>query len=100
MTMSRKDVAVFRTMGIKDSTVKASTFVQLFIGIVPAIVCMVAFIMFLYFAPLGIIMGFMGWDAVFLIAASLLVSVAIIAGSYNRLLYKNKIKKGLRRANK
>lgn len=100
MTMSRKDVAVFRTMGIKDSTVKASTFVQLFIGIVPAIVCMVAFIMFLYFAPLGIIMGFMGWDAVFLIAVSLLVSVAIIAGSYNRLLYKNKIKKGLRRANK
>lgn len=100
MALGRKDVSVFRTMGIPDSTVKASTYVQLFIAMLPALLMVVVIVMILYFAPIGIIFQYMGWNAVLMMALAMALILMILAGVYNKLIYKQKIRKGLRRANK
>ena len=100
MSLGRKDVSVFRTMGIADSTVKASTFVQLFLALVPALILCVILVLIMYFAPIGAVLQYMGWEAVFMIVLGMTIILLILAGSYNKLIYKQKIRKGLRRANK
>lgn len=100
MTIGKKDISVFRTMGISDSVVKSSTYVQLMIALIPAIILSVAFILFLYMAPFGVVISFIGWSGVIMIMLGMLTILLILAASYNRLIYRNKIKKGLRRANK
>ena len=100
MSLGRKDVSVFRTMGIADSTVKASTFVQLFLALVPALILCVILVLIMYFAPIGAVLQYMGWEAVFMIVLGMTIILLILAGSYNKLIYRQKIRKGLRRANK
>lgn len=100
MILSRKDISVFRTMGIPDATVKASTYVQLFLALIPALILSVVLIVILYFAPIGSVIKFMGWDSVIMIILGIAAILVILAGSYNRLIYRQKIRKGLRRANK
>lgn len=100
MSLGRKDVSVFRTMGIADSTVKASTFVQLFLALVPALILCVILVLIMYFAPIDAVLQYMGWEAVFMIVLGMTIILLILAGSYNKLIYKQKIRKGLRRANK
>ena len=54
----------------------------------------------MYFAPIGAVLQYMGWEAVFMIVLGMTIILLILAGSYNKLIYKQKIRKGLRRANK
>lgn len=100
MSISRNDIATFRTMGIRNATIKVSTFIQMFIAVIPAIILMIIFVLILYLAPWGVIISFMGWDTVLMIAISIIIMVLIVAVFYNKLLFRNKIKKELRGANK
>ena len=100
VSVSRNDVAVFRTMGINDKVVKNSTYMQLFLALIPALLLTGVICMILYLAPTGWLLPFMGWDAIMSLLICVAIVLILVAASYNRLIYRNKIKKGLRRANK
>ena len=100
MILGKKDVSIFRTMGIPYKVVKASTYVQLFLAMIPAVIASAIFIIILYFAPIGDVIAFMGWNSAIMIALGIAVLLLILAAVYNRLIYRQKIRKGLRRANK
>lgn len=97
---TKGDIAIFRTMGIKSKVVKKSTYVQLFMALLPAVLVMIAVALVIYYSPAGIIFGFVGFGATVGIILSVIVLIAIIGKCYNRLLYREKIRKGLRRVNK
>lgn len=98
---TKNDVSIFRTMGINNDIIKKSTYIHLICTLIPAVLLSSLIILIIYLAPTGVILiPFMGWDAALIIFLSIVLTVLIVAFSFNKLLYRQKIKKGLRRVNK
>lgn len=96
----RGDMNIFRTMGIQDRIIKNSSYVQLFLSFAIALLLTGTICIVLYLVPSGWLLPYMGFGAFLSLVISVTAVLVVLASAYNRLLYKNKIKKGLRRANK
>ena len=97
---TRSDIAIFRTMGISSRIVKRSTYVHLLLTVLPAYLVLAILAIIMYFTPLGKAFVFIDiWGAIGLVLSSLLL-VLVVAKRYNKLLYREKIGKNLRRVNK
>lgn len=96
---TKGDIAIFRTMGIDPKIVKKSTYVQLFLALVPAVaitMCVMLVFMFTFIGK-GFIMSVASGMIVLLGGLILMLAVG---RSYNKVLYQERIKKNLRRVNK
>lgn len=101
MISTRSDIAIFRTMGIKNKIVKLSTYVQLTCIMLPTILLVLPIVLALYFSPIGVVvLPFMGWLKLAVLVVSFLLIIMIVGASYNKLLYAEHVRKGLRRTNK
>lgn len=97
---TKGDISIFRTMGIKEKTVKRSTYVQLLCALVPACIVLSAFVALVYFTPIGRGFTFVGVSGTVTILLVTAAVVWLLGAGYNRILYKERVKKGLRRVNK
>lgn len=100
ISATKGDVSIFRTMGIPEKTVKRATYVQLLCALIPACVLLCVFAAVVYFTPVGRGFTFVGTSGAIAIVLVLAVIVWLLGISYNRILYKERVKKGLRRVNK
>lgn len=100
LSISKKDVVIFRTMAIKNNVVRLSTYIQLIMDFIIALLLSAIVIVVLYFAPTGWAINFLGVRAVAILLLCVLVLLLILAYTYNKTIFKEKIKKGLRRVNK
>ena len=100
ISATRGDVSIFRTMGIAEKTVKRSTYMQLICALVPACILLCVFAAVVYFTPVGRGFTFVGAGGTIVIILVVAVLVWLLGASYNRILYRERVKKGLRRVNK
>lgn len=100
ISATRGDVSIFRTMGIAEKTVKRATYIQLLCALVPACVLLCVFAAVVYFTSVGRGFTFVGIGGTIAIVLVVAVLVWLLGVSYNRILYKERVKKGLRRVNK
>lgn len=97
---TKGDVAIFRTMGIPEKTVKISTYIQLLCAWIPACVISLVMTLVIYFTALGKYFVYIGFGSGMLMVAALGLILWLLGLGYNRILYSVRVKKGLRRVNK
>lgn len=100
ISATKGDVSIFRTMGISEKTVKRATYIQLLCALIPAFILLCVFAAVVYLTPVGrgfTFVGAAGTIAIVIVSAAI---VWLLGISYNRILYKERVKKGLGRVNK
>ena len=97
---TKEDLYIFRTMGIEDNVVKGSSFLHMLLCTIPSIILLIIMYLIIFATSLGQGIHFVKYEVIIATSIALLLTSALVAYLYNRILYSKKVNKGLRRTNK
>ena len=92
----KKNIAIFRTMGINQKVVKKSTFWFNLITLVPSMIICIGLIMPLFFTSAGFVFTYIQWWGYLVVFLGMLGIISIATKVINRRLFRETVRKNLK----